>query len=793
MKKKLAHTLPVTLLVLPASWVLAQPGAQGASEQVQRVKSSAAQGAPATAAPAAATPAKGGQTPPQEGATVKPPITKGVTSTQTKGGPAVRGQGPGEMPGGMPGGMPKPPKPAWKQFKLNPKTTMFLDFTEANADAIISIFSRTSGITILKDPTFKVPLTVTSAKSVKLDEAFEIFNTVLGLNGYELQKQGNLMLVARKQPPQQQPQQSPPPPPQPIVKTYFLKNASATQVAKVIVDIYGPAAGGGGANPQPNFNPGIIRFGGGEQPQFGGGGAPGGPANANFKVTSDDYTNSVIVKAMPAEHTKIEELLKDLDKPTAQPLTTELFVLKFVPAEQAVQAIEDMLTANAPQGRGSGRRNNNSGNEFGFISFGFNPFGPPQRTAGNQSATAIKQTNSVSVNATPENMELIRKLLKNLDQPAVFADNTEIIKLQNAKASDVADLLTKVFAQQRNGNQDGGFFFDIFGDFGNNNRNKSGNSDFDEEGHIVNTRDITGKVNIQADPNTNSIVVVTQPSNMRMIKKVIEKLDVTAEQVVIETVIVEASLDKTTKLGVEYNFIGNLFGGDGVGSQNFGLQTATAADPIRGLQYTLTGKDYKAFLNAVQTDTRFKVLDTPRIFTSNNVKAEINVSQRVPYPDGQQTTVTGPVVTNVRFLDVGVVLNVTPRITANGQVTMDVIQSADDLQGFQTFGNLTAPISNQRKATTTVTVQDGQTIVLGGIIQNTERNTVQKVPFLGDVPLLGNLFRSTTKVKGQTELMVFLTPHIVRTNADAQKIREDVMKDLTKSSQGDLKKIIPPR
>ena len=500
----------------------------------------------------------------------------------------------------------------------------------------------------------------------------------------------------------------------------------------------------------------------------------------------------MIVKALPDEQTKIEALIKDLDKPTEQALTTELFVLKYVPAEQAVQAIEDMLTANAPQGRGSGRRNNNNDNGFGFISFGFNPFGPPQRTAGNQSATAIKQTNSVSVNATPENMELIRKLLKNLDQPAVFADNTEIIKLQNAKASDVADLLTKVFAQQRN-NNDNGFFFDIFGgDFGGNSRNKGGTSDFDEEGHIVNTRDITGKVNIQSDPNTNSIVIVTQPSNMRMIKKVIDKLDVAAEQVVIETVIVEASLDKTTKLGVEYNFIGNLFGGNGFGSQDFGLQTATAADPIRGLQYTLTGKDYKAFLNAVQTDTRFRVLDTPRIFTSNNVKAEINVSQRVPYPDGQQTTVTGPVVTNVRFLDVGVVLNVTPRITANGQVTMDVVQSADDLQGFQTFGTLTAPVSNQRKATTTVSVQDGQTIVLGGIIQNTERNTIQKVPLLGDVPLLGNLFRSSTKTHNQTELMVFLTPHIVHSNADAQKIREDITKDLTKPSQNDLKKIIPP-
>ena len=194
-------------------------------------------------------------------------------------------------------------------------------------------------------------------------------------------------------------------------------------------------------------------------------------------------------------------------------------------------------------------------------------------------------------------------------------------------------------------------------------------------------------------------------------------------------------------------------------------------------------------MNALQTDTRFKVLDTPRIFTSNNVKAEINVSQKLPYITSQQTGTTGGIISNYQFQDVGVVLTVTPRITSNGQVTMDVIQSADDLAGFTTYN---APIINHRQASTTVSVKDGETVILGGIIRNTLTQTDNKIPILGDIPLLGNLFRSHSKTAGQTELMVFLTPHIVHLNKDAQKLREDQSKQLSPQSQESLKKLIPP-
>jgi general secretion pathway protein D len=291
-----------------------------------------------------------------------------------------------------------------------------------------------------------------------------------------------------------------------------------------------------------------------------------------------------------------------------------------------------------------------------------------------------------------------------------------------------------------------------------------------------------------ADPNTNSLIVVTLPSNIKLIQKIVDQLDKIGDQVMIETVIVEAKLDKTTKLGVEWNFLQNkAFGTSslvGAGSNTYGLQNNTTT-PNTGLVYTLTGTNYNVFLNALQSDSRFKVLDTPRIFTSNNVKATINVTTQQPYITNQQTaSAFGGLLQNYDFKPIGVILTVTPRIASSGQVAMDIDQQADDLQGFTSFN---APIINHREATTSATVLDGQTIVLGGIIEHQTITTEDKIPILGDLPLLGPLFRSTSHDKTQTELLVFLTPHIVHNNEEAQKLRERETKELSPGSQKDVK------
>ena len=180
----------------------------------------------------------------------------------------------------------------------------------------------------------------------------------------------------------------------------------------------------------------------------------------------------------------------------------------------------------------------------------------------------------------------------------------------------------------------------------------------------------------------------------------------------------------------------------------------------------------------LQTDTKFQVLSTPRIFTSNNTLAQINISQSIPYIVSTIQNTNGTNSFNYAFQNVGIVLTVTPRITSNGYVNMDVTQTANDLQGYTSFN---APIVNQREAETTVSVKDGETIVLGGIMQNQVTSTVNKLPLLGDIPLLGNLFTSRSKNTSKTELLVFLTPTVIRDPAEAKKLKEQTEKQMSTS------------
>ena len=349
--------------------------------------------------------------------------------------------------------------------------------------------------------------------------------------------------------------------------------------------------------------------------------------------------------------------------------------------------------------------------------------------------------------------------------------------MQDPNAS-TGDLATSVGVAQR---------FSFFGMDGQGGRGRGNGESIghDEHGKVVGVHDLTGQVTAIADPNTNSIIIVTNPDNVELVKKVLDQLDKLPEQVMIQTIVVEATLDKSKQFGLEWNFaksniLGNK-GTNGTGSQKFGLQNANPA--LNGFSYSLTGGDLTAFFNMLQTDTKFQVLSTPRIFTTNNMEAEINISQRVPYIVSTIQNVNGTNSFNYSFQDVGIVLTVTPHITSNGYVTLDVLQTANDLQGYTTFN---APIINQRQAETTVSAKDGETIVLGGMIRNQVTSTVNKVPLVGDIPILGNLFRNHTMDHQKTEL--FLTPRVVRDPAEAKRLREETQKEMSKDTSSLMKK-----
>ncbi|MBX7134923.1 MAG: hypothetical protein K1X67_19830 [Fimbriimonadaceae bacterium] len=754
----------------------------------------------------------------------------------------------------------------WKSFKM-PNKTLKLDFRNANLDLVLALFTKTSGITIVKDPNLTQPITLTTAKAVPLNEAFEVLNAALSLRNAEMRKEGNILVIRARQqrgggsggsgmsfdPSMFQGMTSG----NIDLAVYQIKFANASQVARVINDVFAqannPFAGlmGGG-----NFQIG----GRGGNNQRGGGRFGGMASGQTVRASSDDYSNTVIVNAPRNLQGQIEDLIGEIDKQTEDPLKSKVYKLEFADADDLQPVIQNVLQTNAPRGRGGASTNQPIDRQFSFFPFGGG--GQNRNQQGQGSAVAENRTNSLIVTTTEQNQGLVEQVIKELDTEVKVESTTFVFPLANARADNVSTLLRQAFGtrqgtgsglggnagnQNRNQNQnqnrnnqnrnnqnrqngglqlnqpdlneiilalsdptasagdlqtdvsvDGGTIAQFFGQFQQNqNQNRRQNQPAvgrDAQGRLVQVQDLTNQITVIPDQNTNSIIVVGSPENAEIVKQLLSQLDKIPEQVMIETIIVEASLDASTKLGVEWNFTQEkAFGSTGVtgnATQDLGLKGANNVLP-QGFRYTIGGGNLSALVNALQTDTKFNVLSTPRIFTSNNVQAQINISQRVPFVVSQRTDANGNITYNYDFEDVGIVLTVTPRITANGYVTMDVSQTANDLQGFTSFN---APIVNQRQADTSVAVRDGETIILGGIIRNTVSTTVKKIPLLGDIPLLGNLFKSTDKTNQKTELMVFLTPRVVRNPDEASKLTDEERAKLSKPTQTQLDKagVKPP-
>lgn len=629
------------------------------------------------------------------------------------------------------------------------------------------------------------------------------------------------------------------------MRVYTIKYANATQLARAINDVFANAAAAavdtgntqGGAPGAPGAPAaggfGAAGFGAGGFGGRGGGrrGGGGGAGTSTVKASADDYSNSIIVNASSRDQDQVADIIDQIDKPTASPRQTKVFKLQYALASDAATVLQSVISTSTTLGRGAASTTNNNNNNNqrrgGFGGFGgFFGGGGQNNTQSTANGTVVAETrtNSIIVTATPENIAVATQVIAQIDKQVDYVGTTFVYTLKNARADVVANLLNQSFGRSGSSSSTagggsltgqtvssstinsgvGGSSSTTNRSTNQNNYNSNNNSasrstsgsasttittGFDSQGHVVNVRDLNNEVLLIPNIDTNSVIVVTAPENRPLVESILKELDQIPEQVMIETLVVEANLDATNELGVEWNFAqGKPFGiknGTATGTQSFGVQANTAQP--QGFRYTLNAGEYSVFLQAVKSDTRFDVLSTPRIFTTNNAQAQINISQSIPYVTSQTTDLNVGTISNYSFLDVGIVLTVTPRITENGYVTMDVTQTANDLVSYTSFN---APIVNQREAQTTASVKDGETIVLGGIMNTSYGSTVSKVPILGDIPLIGNLFKSTSREKKKTELLVFLTPHVVRDPEEARKLREQTVLGIDQPVRGYLPKAL---
>ena len=375
-------------------------------------------------------------------------------------------------------------------------------------------------------------------------------------------------------------------------------------------------------------------------------------------------------------------------------------------------------------------------------------------TAGSIRVVADERSNRLIIKGEKTARERIRKLIEQLDQPSYFSGSAKVLRLQYADATKLAEMLKSLMGEA---------------------------SGKDEA-------QVKGSIGIHADVDLNALVVRAEPSIMKEIQELVGSLDVRRAQVLIESAIVEVTGDVTQALGVQWArgdldapVAGTNFNNAGPSLASIATGVATgdyssavgSGLTIGGFQESGGDIDFGVIIQALKSNTATNLLSTPSIMTMDNQEAEIVVGQNVPFVTGQtsSSTNTNPFTTITRE-DVGVTLKVIPHIHDGQAIRLEVEATAESVSNTTVAGSADL-ITNKRSIKTMILSDDRETIVLGGLIRDDVREVVSKVPLLGDIPLLGWLFRSKSTNQVKSNLMVFLRATIVSDAGIAKNLTQD--------------------
>ena len=299
------------------------------------------------------------------------------------------------------------------------------------------------------------------------------------------------------------------------------------------------------------------------------------------------------------------------------------------------------------------------------------------------------------------------------------------------------------------------------------------------------------KIEVVSHPQSNSIIYVGNKKEWRVIKDLIKKIDVTRDQILLEVLIAEVRENDINQFGLDLRYNrpnGGLSTQFNSGIAAGGASTAGEAPSLQNIFNSLAGFSLGFFsgsilgiLNANKANDNFLVLSAPQILTLNNEEAEIDVGQDVPVQTSQSnlTTGSGGIVNQFDYRPTGVKLKVTPQINSDQEITLKLDQEIKEVSG-STAGAIALPQFTKRKIKTTIKVHNEQTIVIGGLIATNRSKQIVKVPLLGDIPLLGYLFKRSTTQTMRTNLLVFITPHILTDRVLADKFTKELQENQAK-------------
>ncbi|NIR58912.1 MAG: type II secretion system secretin GspD [Gammaproteobacteria bacterium] len=367
---------------------------------------------------------------------------------------------------------------------------------------------------------------------------------------------------------------------------------------------------------------------------------------------------------------------------------------------------------------------------------------------------ADERTNSVLMRGDRGDRLRLRAIISHLDTPLEKGGNTHVVYLRYAKAEDMVPVLEGLSTSITSARQ----------------------------GQAAEGAQGGAAVSIQADESTNALVINAPPGVYRSLRSVIKQLDIRRAQVLVEAIIADMSADRAAQLGLQWASDGTAGDNEGaLGLQAFGgagnnivqlfLEPVSVGEGLTVGVGEFADGEFRlgALVRALASDASTNILSTPSLVTLDNTEAEIVVAQNVPFITGQFTTqasatteagTVNPFQT-IERQDVGLTLRVTPQINEGDAVKLDIVQEVSSLAPAATAGAADL-ITNKRSIKTSVLVEDGRFVVLGGLIDDSLQERVQKVPFLGDVPVLRHLFRFSDTTKVKRNLMVFLHPVILR-------------------------------
>lgn len=431
---------------------------------------------------------------------------------------------------------------------------------------------------------------------------------------------------------------------------------------------------------------------------------------------------------------------------------------------------------------------------------------------------ADPRSNSVLVRAsTPERLKLARDLIVRIDTPESRAGNLHVVYLRNAHATHLAEVLRGVLkgsdgassSKPANVPLSGGdteannVSSPLEGDFATSaigtNAGRAMLDMTSSNGHTVAFS--AGGATVQADPTTNTLIISAPDPLYRSLREVIDLLDQRRAQVLIESLIVEVNAEDAAEFGVQWtaganniNSGGNaFFGGSNLGGSGIGGNISAAGTTIDALGAGMSLGVVKGTVDvlgtqllnlgvlarAMQKQGGVNILSTPNLMTLDNEQASIVVGRTVPFVTGTYTT-TGDGASNpfqtVQREDVGLTLRIRPQISEGGTVKLSLYQEVSSIDPSSTLPSATSGgsiITRKRALETNVLVDDGQIIVLGGLLEEVVDDSIVSVPLLGDIPVLGNLFKYQKRGRSKTNLMVFLRPHVVRNAEDGAGLTLD--------------------